>query len=310
MGIRHHSQALESRVNPPRPLWDDWPHLAGRLRSARSRVLLADFDGTLVRIRRNPGDVHLSKAMRRLLSGIRDAGSVVGVISGRGLEDLVSLVALPGIWYAGSHGYRLRDPRGRAISLVTAPERRRVERAVRWLKPQLGSIPGIRLDAKQPSVAVHYRTASPRAARQAEEIVMRMLGRERGLRLLSGKKVWELLPGDRVDKGTAVHRLLNEIHAPADRFVAYLGDDTTDESVFRKLRDGVTIVVGRRTNTAARYHLRSMAEVREFLRRWLAIARESSGKGSGPEQRIGGLSISEPSGVSVQRSLDTKPNTR
>jgi len=267
-------------VNPPRPLSSDWPRLARQLRAARSRVLLTDFDGTLVRIRRSPGDVRLSKAMRRLLVAIRDAGSVVGVVSGRGLEDLVSLVALPGIWYAGSHGYRLRDPHGRVISLATAAERRRIERAVRWLRPRLGPIPGIRLDVKHASLAVHYRTASPRATRRAEEIVHRLLDRDPALHLFSGKKVWELLPGDEVDKGTAVHRLLEEIRATSDRFVVYLGDDTTDESVFRKLRDGVTIVVGRRANTAARYYLRSMDEVREFLRQWLEITRESPGKGS------------------------------
>jgi trehalose-phosphatase len=280
MGSRHRPQALEIRVNSPRPLFSDWPRLARRLRAAHSRVLLTDFDGTLVRIRRRPADVRLSKAMRRLLVAIRDSGSVVGVVSGRGLEDLVSLVSLPGIWYAGSHGYRLRDPRGRMISFVVPAERRRIQRAIRWLRPRLARIPGIRLEVKHTSVAVHYRTASPTAARRAEGLVSRLLEREPGLRLLSGKKVWELLPGDTIDKGTAVHRLLDEIHAPANRFVVYLGDDTTDESVFRKLRGGVTIVVGRRENTAARYYLHSMAEVREFLRRWLEITRAGTDKGS------------------------------
>jgi trehalose-phosphatase len=269
MGSRHRPQTLEIRVNIPRPLFSDWPRLARQLRAAPSRVLLSDFDGTLVRIRRRPGDVRLSKAMRGLLVAIRDAGSVVGIVSGRGLEDLISLAGLSGIWYAGSHGYRLRDPRGRIISFVTPAERRRIGRAIGWLRPKLARIPGIKLEVKHTSVAVHYRTASPAAARRAEEVVGRVLDREPGLHLLSGKKVWELLPGDAIDKGTAVHRLLDEIHAPANRFVVYLGDDTTDESVFRKLRDGVTIVVGRRANTAARYSLRSMGEVREFLRRWL-----------------------------------------
>ncbi|MDE3137411.1 MAG: trehalose-phosphatase [Acidobacteriota bacterium] len=267
-------------MNPPRPLFSDWPRLARRLRTTRSRVLLTDFDGTLVRIRRRPGDVRLSMEIRRLLLAIRDEGSVVGVVSGRGLEDLVSLVALPGIWYAGSHGYRLRDPRGRMISFATLAERRRIQRAIGWLRPRLGHITGVKLEVKHASVAVHYRTASPLAARRAEEAIGRVLEREPGLRLLCGKKVWELLPGDTIDKGTAVRRLLDEIHAPADRFVVYLGDDTTDESVFRKLRDGVTIVVGRRGNTAARYYLHSLADVREFLLRWLKITREAAGKGS------------------------------
>lgn len=273
-------------MNTPRPLFSDWPRLSARLRAASSRILLTDFDGTLVRIRRRPGAVRLSKSMRRLLVSIRDTGSVVGVVSGRGLEDLISLAGLSGVWYAGSHGYRLRDPRGLMISFATAAERRRIQRTVRWLRPKLARIPGIRLEVKPTSVAIHYRTASSVAARRAEEVVGRVLEREPALHLLSGKKVWELLPGDAVDKGTAVHRLLKEIHAPADRFVVYLGDDTTDESVFRKLRDGVTIVVGRRTNTAARYYLRSMAEVGEFLRRWLVCVRHGSGVGRGKASQV------------------------
>jgi trehalose-phosphatase len=276
MGLRHYPQALEIRVNRPRPLFSGWPGLARRLRAAHSRILLADFDGTLVRIRRRPGDVRLSQAMHRLVVAIRDAGSVVGIVSGRGLGDLISLAGLSGVWYAGSHGYRLRDPDGRIISFATPADRSRIGRAVRWLRPRLARIPGIRLEVKHTSVAVHYRTASPIAARRAEEVVRRVLEREAGLHLLSGKKVWELLPGDVIDKGTAVHRLLDEIHAPSNRLVVYLGDDTTDESVFRKLHEGVTIVVGRRANTAARYYLRSMAEVREFLRRWLEITREGT----------------------------------
>lgn len=271
-------------MKTPQSLFSDWPRVASRLRAAHSRILLTDFDGTLVRIRRRPDAVRLSKARRRLLTAIRDAGSVVGVVSGRGLEDLVSLVRIPGIWYAGSHGYRLRGPQGRMISLTTPGERRRIGNAVRWLRPRLSKVPGIRLDVKHASVAVHYRTASAQAARRAEALIRRLRERDPSLHLLSGKKVWELLPGESVDKGTAVHRLLKEIHAPRDRFVVYLGDDTTDESVFRKLRDGVTVLVGRRPQTAARYSVKSMGDVGEFLRRWLQIARAApSGRVSLPK---------------------------
>lgn len=282
-------------MNPPRPLFPAWPRLERRLRAAPVRILLTDFDGTLVRIRRRPSDVRLAKSTARLLAAIRDAGCVVGVVSGRGLEDLLSLVRVPGLWYAGSHGYRLRDPAGRMISLATPAERRRIARAVRWLRPRLGKIPAIRLDVKHASVAVHYRTASPRAAHRAREVIERLLTRDAGLRLLSGKKVWELLPGESVDKGVAVRRLLAEIRAPRGRFVAYLGDDTTDESVFRKLAGGVTIVVGRRPGTAARYSLRSMGEVRELLRRWLrAVDEPSRGAKLSPRRRPGKIGRSRP----------------
>lgn len=278
MGRRHYPEAFQIRVNVPRPLFPDWPELERRLRAARSRILLSDFDGTLVRIRRVPGAVRISKTMRMLLERIRDAGSVVGVVSGRALADVERRVGIPGIWYVGSHGYRLRDPRGREIWLATPTERRTVARTTGWLRPRLARLPGIRLDVKGASVAVHYRTASPQAQEKAEAIVRQALERQPELRLLAGKKVWELLPGESVDKWTAIRRLLAAEKANGSRFVVYLGDDTTDENVFRQMREGVSIVVGRRSNTAARYYVRSMAGVRDFLRLWLKAVREESGK--------------------------------
>jgi len=265
-------------VKTARPLFPDWPQLAKRMRSAPRRILLTDFDGTLVRLRRSPGDVRLSQAMRRLLVDIRDAGGTVGVVSGRGLEDLIGRVQIPGIWYVGSHGYRLTNPRGRTIVLATPAEQRRVRRSARWLGSRLAPINGINLDVKRATLAVHYRAASPGAARKAEKIVRELLEAEPGLRLLAGKKVWELLPGETVDKWTAVERLLAEEKAPQGCLTAYLGDDRTDESVFRGLRGGISVVVGRDSDTTARYWLPSIGDVRELFRRWLKVEREEAGE--------------------------------
>jgi alpha,alpha-trehalase len=266
------------RLGRPRPLFPEWPRLAKRMRAAPRRILLTDFDGTLVRIRRKPGDARLSKATGNLLARIRKVGGTVGVVSGRGLEDLLERVRLPNIWYVGSHGYRLQDPRGRKISLATAAEQHRVRRAVKWLAPRLAPMAGVYLDAKRAAVAVHYRAASGPTVRKAEVVVRELLRREPGMRLLGGKKVWELLPGESVNKWAAVRRLLTEEKATDGAFVTYLGDDQTDETVFRGLRHGVSVVVGCRANTAARYCLSSTSEVRDFVRRWLSVEREVAAK--------------------------------
>lgn len=119
-------------------------------------------------------------------------------------------------------------------------------------------------------MAVHYRRASPPAARKAQCIVQRCGAG--GIGLMRGKKVWELVPAGRgrnVNKWTGIEFILRRAafgrrdHAA----VAYLGDDTTDEDVFRHLR-GITVAVGKRQRTAARYYLRSTGEVRKFLQLW------------------------------------------
>lgn len=276
MGRRHRSEALQIRVNSPRPLFREWLKIARQLRASRRRILLSDFDGTLVRIRRLPDAVRMSDATRRLLEQVRDSGSVVGVVSGRALEDVEGRVRVPGIWYVGSHGYRLHDPRGRLISLATPAERRRVERAIRWLRPRIARLSGIRLDVKGASVAVHYRTAKAPEQAKAEKLVKELLEQDPDLRLLAGKKVWELLPGESVDKWAAIRRLLDEEKIAGKRFIVYVGDDTTDEQVFRQMRNGISVVVGKRKNTAAEYYIRSMGEVKELLQRWLKVTREDA----------------------------------
>lgn len=224
-------------------------------------------------MRRAPDAVHLAQSTRKLLERIRDAGSVVGVVSGRDLDDVAAHVGIPGLWYVGGHGNELRSPEGRFVSLVSAADRREVARAARWLRPRLAPLPGIRLDVKQASVAIHYRAAARQGKERAREIMREASRRTPGWRLLEGKKVWDLLPERAADKWTAVQRLLGKQPPFGPRFVAYLGDDLTDESVFRGMRGAVTVSVGRPRGSAARYSLRSVTEVRRFLRLWLRAAR-------------------------------------
>ena len=268
MGGGHLAENGEVRVNAPRRLLD--PREAARLRvwllRARRVFFLCDFDGTLTRLRREPDAVRLGTGMRSVLESWRDAGAVVGVVSGRELADVETRAGISGIWYAGGHGYDLRGPRGRVISFATARDEKRAKRVANWLAGRLRGIRGIRIEAKRASVSVHYRQASPAAARRAEQLVREALAREPKLRLMHGKRVWELLPAKRVDKSTAVRRLLKEELSRNGDFVAYLGDDATDETVFRQMRRGITVSVGGSEKTAARYRADTIGEVRKFLR--------------------------------------------
>jgi trehalose-phosphatase len=131
-------------------------------------------------------------------------------------------------------------------------------------------LPGIRIEHKTASVAVHYRLAPAWARKAAAHAVQQVFASGRGLRRMDGKKIWELLPASRRDKWDAVSRIVRHEGRAARRgpnLVVYLGDDTTDEDVFHRLR-GFTVAVGKRQGTAARYYLESPTEVRRFLERW------------------------------------------
>jgi trehalose 6-phosphate phosphatase len=262
-------------MKSPRYLFDAWNEIERKIHRAASLALFTDFDGTLVRIRPSPAGIRLSPAVARLLARIARRGAVVGIASGRSAEDLRKHAHLASAWQITAHGFFLRDPRNRSFRLLTPAEGRRIRRAASAIRARLRAVPGIGLEWKQATIAVHYRHAGPAGRRTAWRAVSDALRAEPSFRLLRGKKVWEILPNGRVDKWTAIRFALHreERRRRARRWlVFYLGDDVTDERVFRRMH-GISVVVGRSKRTAARYFLRSPAEVRRFLERWIKTVR-------------------------------------
>jgi alpha,alpha-trehalase len=231
--------------------------------------LFLDFDGTLTRIRRRPADAHLSAGMRDLVARLDQTPALVAMVSGRKLADLKERVRVRGIWYAGDHGYCVDSPDGRHFNLANSAERRRVLRVGKRLSRALASQPAVVVDVKTASIAVHYRGASAGATRFSEGVVRDTLADEPEMTLLSGKRVWEIMPGHRVDKWTGVQLILRRSRRNP-RTLVFVGDDATDERVFQRMR-GITVFVGEKRQTAARFCVRSPLEVGEFLTRCLRL---------------------------------------
>lgn len=255
-------------ADKPQHLLSVWGAVEQRLRQAGRVALFTDFDGTLVPIRQSPDAVRMSPAVGKLLEKIVQKGITVGLVSGREIANLRTSVGLLGIWYVGEHGYVVRRPDSHVEILLSPSQRARMGRARRQLTRQLRSVSGILLEPKEVSVAVHYRQASPRSRTLAWTVIRRLLEKYPDLHLLSGKKVWELLPGSRVSKWTAIQRILRFERGREQKrwLVFYLGDDSTDERVFEKMK-GISVAVGKHQQTEARFFLRSSGEVRLFLQK-------------------------------------------
>lgn len=256
-------------MRAPHHAFNRWKEIVDEVRRARHLALFTDFDGTLVRIQKHPDQVVLPAEVRRLLESIAHAGVTVGVVSGRKVTDVRKRVNLPGVWYVGAHGFSLLDPGNRSIALVSRKQRERMQKIKRALSRRLRGVPGLRLEPKEVTIAVHYRAAPARSRYLARKVIIELMERDAEVSLLSGKKVWELLPDPRNDKWTAISFILRGERKGSRRgrwLTIFLGDDETDERVFQKM-EGISIVVGRKRRTAARYYLRSPAEVRKFLKR-------------------------------------------
>ena len=77
----------------------------------RHPAVFFDFDGTLSQIVENPDSARLVDGAADALTSLRTA-CPVAILSGRDLADVRDRIGLPGIWYAGSHGFELTGPDG------------------------------------------------------------------------------------------------------------------------------------------------------------------------------------------------------
>ncbi len=262
-----------------RPVFDCWHDVLNRIRKARHILLLLDFDGTLVPFQKNPKDVRLDQGTRALLKRLSRRRKIsLNFISGRRRGDLRRRVGVEQATYWGLHGWE--GPAGARLSLSS---RRELKRMHRQMHPLLSGLPGVRLQDKGAGLALHYRGAPRLAAAKARAVATKVLTPlQPGFRILRGKKIWEVLPPEVQGKGAAVRRLT--ACAPAGTLAIYIGDDTTDEAAFAELPKALTIRVGQRARTHARFLLRSPHEVQQFLDRLESEGLKMSGasfRGSG-----------------------------
>ena len=236
-------------------------------RRTRPLRLLLDYDGTLVPLARSP---ELAKPDDELLGLVGQLAATPGVqvdlVSGRPYETLewwfghlpIALWAEHGLWHRSSVGAEW------ASRTTVAPDW--MERIRPILDQFTAATPGAHLEVKSASVAWHYR-GTPRefGERQAHELRL-LLGdvlSNQPLEVLEGKKVLEVrLRG--VSKALVAQRVREEV-AP-DGLIVAVGDDRTDEELFRALpSSSITVAVGRAW-TSATFHLDDFRAVRAVLR--------------------------------------------
>jgi len=245
---------------------DRLDQIAAATNDARLAIFL-DYDGTLTPIVRRPERAVLSNSRREILRMLV-ANMPVAILSGRDLEDVRRRVDVEGILYAGSHGFDIAGPRGLRKQVATdfLPILDAVEKE---LKQKLADIHGALLERKRFSIAAHYREVTDQSLPQLEQAVNETAAHHRELRKMASKKVHELQPNIDWDKGKAVLWLLEVMGSESrEIFPIYIGDDLTDEDVFRAIKQrGVGIVVSEQPRpTAARYALKNPTEVERFLR--------------------------------------------
>ncbi|BBY07375.1 trehalose-phosphatase [Mycobacterium noviomagense] len=247
--------------------------------AARRPAVFFDFDGTLSDIVDDPGAAQLTDDAAEALRSLT-AQCPVAVLSGRDLADVRQRIGVPGIWYAGSHGFEMTGPDGAHHQNEEAAAAIPVlEHAARDLGEQLSQVAGVAVEHKRFGVAVHYRNAARDRVGEVMAAV-RAAGQRSTLRVTTGREVIELRPNVDWDKGKTLRWVLDHVSdaESAPLTPVYLGDDITDEDAFDAVRDDGVAIVVRHTEdgdraTAAQYALDSPQRVVVFTER---LARDIS----------------------------------
>lgn len=228
----------------------------------RTGILYAfDFDGTLSPLAARPGEAMLPSEARIELQSL-SRRAPVAIVTGRSVADTRRRIGFEPRYLIGNHGLE-------GLPEEAARETEYEELCRAWAAGLSAALaeegkcdPGIELEDKRLSLSVHYRLAADpdEAARRLRMLFDALSPRPR---VVGGKFVFNLLPEGAPDKGTAVAALMRAIAAPG---AIYVGDDVTDEDVFRmKRRDILSVRVGQSAQSAADCFLRDQAEILALL---------------------------------------------
>jgi alpha,alpha-trehalase len=245
----------------------------------RSPAVFLDYDGTLTPIVERPEQALLPDATREALERL-SALCAVGIISGRDLGDLRSMVECDRIWLAGSHGWDIRSPNGERRDFERDPPvTPALARAEELLAPGVASITGAWVERKRFAISIHFRQTPEKQISDLGKFVVSVADECDGLRVVGGKKIFELRPDIDWDKGTALRWMLQAASGDDGAVLpVYIGDDVTDEDAFLAIRgDGLGVVVGNDCRPSAAHHrLSDPDEVRAFLDRLADLLEDSA----------------------------------
>ncbi|WP_213453382.1 trehalose-phosphatase [Rhizomonospora bruguierae] len=243
----------------------------GRAARVPNLLVACDYDGTLAPIVPDPTTARPlpeSVAALRALATLPQTSAAV--VSGRALRDLATLSRLPSeIYLVGSHGSEFDIGFVERLGPDEIDLRARLQAT---LEDIVRGRPGVRLEHKPASVAVHTRTAEPQVAAEVNEAVLTGPAAWPEVHVTQGKMVIEL-SAIRTHKGTALDALRQQVGASA---VLFIGDDVTDENGFASLHGpdiGIKIGPG---DTRAQFRVAEPIEAARVLgllletrRKWL-----------------------------------------
>ncbi|MGZ3915901.1 MAG: bifunctional alpha,alpha-trehalose-phosphate synthase (UDP-forming)/trehalose-phosphatase [Flavisolibacter sp.] len=240
---------------------------------AKKRCILLDYDGTLAPYQKIPSLATPSDELLQLLQQLTsDPLNEIVIISGRDAQTLDKWLGHLPLTLVAEHGasVKYKNEEWKDQITITTEWKEQIRPIMQLFVDRCA---GSFIEEKKSTLAWHYRNTHSELgfsrSRQLRNSLLQLITNT-SLQVIDGNKVLEVrMIG--VDKGTTATNILGNLQPD---FILCIGDDTTDEDMFRLLREtGYTVKIGR-GNTAAQYTILSQREVFPFLKKFLGPVKQ------------------------------------
>lgn len=256
--VRERNKALQKKIVEENNFLD----IKQKYDKAAKRLIILDYDGTLVSFKRNPLDAYPSQELRELLAAIAsDSKNYVVISSGRSKPTLEKWLGDLPLGMAAEHGAFYKED---GVWHENAHE-------IIWDKEILDIMnyivkrtPNSKIEVKKTALVFHYRDVDPWLAELRVNQLFNSLitpCSRHNMQIMKGNKIIEIKSTDS-SKGSEAKRLLKKDNYD---FVMAIGDDTTDEDMFSALpENAITVKVGRNSKVS-KYNIPTQKQTLEFL---------------------------------------------
>jgi trehalose-phosphatase len=244
--------------------FDNLFEIKNQILKSSSIVLIIDFDGTLSPIVSIPEGAIFPEITKFLLGEISKRINVV-IVSGRSLVDIKGRVGLPRLIYAGNHGLEWQTAQRYDCIKIPSKISGLLSEINDNLKKILSEYPGAIIENKKFSIAVNYRSISKL---HLKDFKVAVKGIKRGsIELIDDKKTFEFRANLKWNKGEFTNLFLKKILADKKHILPiYIGDSKTDEDAFKVLPFGITVRVGNKKKSFAKYYIKNQKQIKKLLK--------------------------------------------
>jgi len=240
--------------------------ILSQYKKSKKRLLLFDYDGTLISFSKKPEDARPDKELKRLLISLsKKTNNHVVIISGRDRNTMEQWLGDINCSLVAEHGSWLKIlPKGEWERQVSIPFQWKY-RIMPILKNYESRVPGSFVEEKEFGLAWHYRNTSPELGKMRSHELYDNLNEflaNTSLQLMHGKKVIEVRIAG-INKGVSADHFLRMKDWD---FILALGDDWTDEDLFKALPEGAFSIKIGYGPTEAGFYIESPTACRALLR--------------------------------------------